>query len=170
MQKTHSSEIFLPTDMKELEKYNFLKNKSYKFMKKAGYEAFKLIKNKYKKKQTAIVLCGPGNNGGDGFIVANYLLKEGYKTKVYTLFNNNRYSGDALLALKNFKGQIQRWYMFKAHSELEINLLNEMPQEFVEYKWATYWHSLASVVPFKRDVYRAVLTEFLPKYIQLNND
>jgi len=120
MQKTHSSEIFLPTDMKELEKYNFLKNKSYKFMKKAGYEAFKLIKNKYKKKQTAIVLCGPGNNGGDGFIVANYLLKEGYKTKVYTLFNNNRYSGDALLALKNFKGQTKN-----------INFLKIVPNSFI---------------------------------------
>ena len=57
--------------------------------------------------------------------------------------------------------------MFKAHSELEINLLNEMPQEFVEYKWVTYWHSLASVVPFIRDVYRDVLTEFLPKYLSL---
>ena len=73
-------------------------------------------------------------------------------------------------SLKNFKGQIQKWYMFKASAELEINLLNEIPQEFVEYKWSTYWHSLASVVPFKRDVYRSVLSEFLPKYIQLHND
>ena len=58
----------------------------------------------------------------------------------------------------------------KANEELKINLLNEMPQEFVEYKWSTYWHSLASVVPFKKDVYRNVLSEFLPKYIQLHND
>ena len=60
--------------------------------------------------------------------------------------------------------------MFKANEELEVNLLNEIPQEFVEYKWSTYWYSLASVVPFKRDVYRRVLIEFLPKYIQLYND
>jgi hypothetical protein len=60
--------------------------------------------------------------------------------------------------------------MFKANVELEINLLNEIPQEFVEYKWSTYWHALASVVPFKREVYRNVLAEFLPKYIQLHND
>jgi len=73
-------------------------------------------------------------------------------------------------SLKNFKGQTQKWYMLKANVELEINLLNEVPQEFVEYKWSAYWHALASVVPFKQDVYRNVLSEFLPAYIQLHND
>ena len=35
-------------------------------------------------------------------------------------------------SLKNFKGQTQKWYMLKANTDLKINLLNEMPQEFVE--------------------------------------
>ena len=73
-------------------------------------------------------------------------------------------------SLKNFKGQIQKWYMLQANTNLEINLLNEIPQEFVEFKWSTYWYCLSCVVPFKRDVYRNILTEFLPKYIQLHND
>ena len=73
-------------------------------------------------------------------------------------------------SLKNFKGQIQKWYMLQANTNLEINLLNEIPQEFIEFKWSTYWYCLSCVVPFKRDVYRNVLTEFLPKYIQLHND
>ena len=73
-------------------------------------------------------------------------------------------------SLKNFKGQIQKWYLLKATENLEINLLNETPQEFVEYKWSTYWYSLASVVPFKQDVYRSVLLEFLPKFIKLHVD
>ena len=73
-------------------------------------------------------------------------------------------------SLKNFKGQTQKWYMLKANAELKINLLNEVPQEFVEYKLSAYWHALASVVPFKQDVYRNVLSEFLPAYIQLHND
>ena len=73
-------------------------------------------------------------------------------------------------SLKNFKGQTQKWFMLKANAELKINLLNEVPQEFVEYKWSAYWHALSSVVPFKQDVYRNVLSEFLPAYIQLHND
>jgi len=59
--------------------------------------------------------------------------------------------------------------MFKANVELEINLLNEIPQEFVEYKWSTYWHALASVVPFKRDVYRNVLMSSCQN-ISMHND
>ena len=120
MQKTHGSEVFLAKDMRQLEKHNFLKNKSFKFMKKAGHEVFRLIKKKYKKKQAAIVLCGPGNNGGDGFIVAGHLLKEGYNTKVYTLSQKDKYTGDALLALKNFKGQVK-----------SISFLKIIPNSFI---------------------------------------
>ena len=53
-------------------------------MKKAGYEVFKFIKVNFKKKQSIIVLCGPGNNGGDGFVIAKNLINRGYKIQVYT--------------------------------------------------------------------------------------
>ena len=56
-------------------------------MKKAGSEVFRLIKKKYKKKQAAIVLCGPGNNGGDGFVIARHLMNRGHNIKVYTFVN-----------------------------------------------------------------------------------
>ena len=73
-------------------------------------------------------------------------------------------------SLKNFSGQKQKWYLLKAKDELKINLSNQIPQEFIDYRWSSYWFALTNVVPFKRDVYRNVLTEFLPKYIQLHND
>ena len=73
-------------------------------------------------------------------------------------------------SLKNFSGQQQKWYLFKAKGDLDINLSNQIPQEFIDYRWSSYWFALTNVVPFKRDVYRNVLTEFLPKYIQLHND
>mgnify|MGYP003319980342 CR=1 FL=1 len=60
--------------------------------------------------------------------------------------------------------------LLKAKGELKINLSNQIPQEFIDYRWSSYWFALTNVVPFKRDVYRNVLTEFLPKYIQLHND
>ena len=56
-------------------------------MKKAGYEVFKFIEENFKKKQSIIVLCGPGNNGGDGFVIAKYLLNKGHKVQVYTLID-----------------------------------------------------------------------------------
>ena len=65
-------------------------------MERAGYKVFQHIKTQYKKKQSVIVLCGPGNNGGDGFVVARYLMNNSYKTTVYTYDSKNIYKGDAL--------------------------------------------------------------------------
>ena len=47
MQNTHGSEVLLSKEMKSFEKSNFLTKNSYSFMKKAGYEVFKFIKDNY---------------------------------------------------------------------------------------------------------------------------
>ena len=45
-------------------------------------------------------------------------------------------------SMKRFKGQTQKWFLFKARAELEINLLNEVEQEFVAHKWVSFWYPL----------------------------
>ena len=108
MQNTHGSEVLSTEEMREFERLNFIKKKSYNFMERAGYEVFKFIKANYKKKQSIIVLCGPGNNGGDGFVVARHLMNNLYKTEVYTYKDKKSYSGDALNAVKKFKGATKK--------------------------------------------------------------
>ena len=70
-------------------------------------------------------------------------------------------------SMKKFKGQTQKWFMLKANIEFEINLLNQMPQEFVAYQWVSFWYPLSHIVSFKKDVYLSVLNEFLPAYIEI---
>jgi ADP-dependent NAD(P)H-hydrate dehydratase / NAD(P)H-hydrate epimerase len=48
------------------------------------------------------LLCGKGNNGGDGFVVARYLKEEAEKVRVYLFANPEELRGDAA---KNF----ERW-------------------------------------------------------------
>ena len=73
-------------------------------------------------------------------------------------------------SMKQFRGQTQKWFLLKARTELEINLLNEVEQEFVEHKWVSFWYPLSHIVPFKKDVYAKVLNEFLATYIAIADD
>lgn len=43
----------------------------------------------------AVVLCGPGNNGGDGYGVASLLGEDGWCVEVFALGDPERVSGDA---------------------------------------------------------------------------
>ncbi len=47
-----------------------------------------------------VVLCGPGNNGGDGYVVARYLHEKGLKTSVIVLARLEKVKGDALTNLE----------------------------------------------------------------------
>ena len=109
----HGSEIFLSEEMKRFEKLNFLKKNSYFFMKKAGLQVFNFIKDNFRKKQPIIVLCGPGNNGGDGFVIARHLKDDGYSVNVYIFVGENNYKGDALRALKEYRGDLKNINLFK---------------------------------------------------------
>jgi ADP-dependent NAD(P)H-hydrate dehydratase / NAD(P)H-hydrate epimerase len=53
------------------------------------------------------VLCGPGNNGGDGFVAAATLAKDGWPVRVALLGRREELRGDALLAAKLWTGALE---------------------------------------------------------------
>lgn len=59
-----------------------------------------------------------------------------------------------------FTGQRQKWFLFQFTGEdKDINLDTQHP-EFSEWKWASKEDVLQLVIPFKRQVYEQVLSEF----------
>lgn len=82
--------ILTSEQMKYAEKMAVEQSESYfSLMKTAGFKCFKKIKKIVSDKQKKItVLCGCGNNGGDGFIIAKHLYDEGYNVGVILVFSN----------------------------------------------------------------------------------
>lgn len=70
---------------------------SLKLMEQAGAKSFKVIKKKYlKNKNTKLfIFIGPGNNGGDGLVVARLALAAGYKVEVFILDSIKKLQGDS---------------------------------------------------------------------------
>lgn len=54
----------------------------------------------------AIVLCGPGNNGGDGFVIARHLQKEGWDITVATEGDFGNLKGDAKTMSARYNGKV----------------------------------------------------------------
>ena len=59
-----------------------------------------------------------------------------------------------------FRGQKQRWFLMRFHGrDDQINIETEHP-EFSEWTWIDPDELIAKIVPFKRDVYSKVMSEF----------
>ena len=92
MKKIYSVEEIQKIEKKEFKR---LKN-SYILMKRAGTNCAKKI-HKSKKNKKFIVLCGPGNNGGDGLVISQVLKKLNQNITLYCL-EHKAYKGDAKIA------------------------------------------------------------------------
>lgn len=70
--------------------------------------------------QRVAVMAGRGNNGGDGFVIARYLLEKGINVTVFLLASAKKVTGDALSNLEWFETLCK---------EKNINGLIEIPDE-----------------------------------------
>ena len=66
--------------------------------------------------------------------------------------------------MNDFKGQKQKWFLFKLIEEVMIDLNNENNPEFDEFDWVDYWKPLDEIVEFKREIYKKVLSELESAY------
>lgn len=72
-------------------------------MERAGKAAFQLLQRRWPVANRIVVLCGVGNNGGDGFVVARLALQAGLEVTLLQFGDPTRIKGDALTCARAFE-------------------------------------------------------------------
>jgi ADP-dependent NAD(P)H-hydrate dehydratase / NAD(P)H-hydrate epimerase len=78
---------------------------SLRLMENAGRAVVAEIVKRFKRCTVAVV-CGPGNNGGDGFVVARLLAAKKWPVRVYLVGERKALKGDAAKMAAKWKGRI----------------------------------------------------------------
>ncbi len=78
----------------------------FELMRRAGAAIAEAVRRRWSPRP-ALVLAGPGNNGGDGFIAAERLQAAGWPVRVALLGRRTALSGDAAEAARHWRGPVE---------------------------------------------------------------
>ena len=105
--------IFNSNDVAQIDKASIdAKGKEFgfKLMKRAALLSFSLLMKQNPK--SISILCGVGNNAGDGYLIGKNAIELGLETQVISIESEEKLSGDAKKAMLAFKlsgGEVNLW-------------------------------------------------------------
>ena len=103
-----STEILTPAEMAEADRLAASSGaNSFELMRSAGAAVVEAARDMTEEGET-LVLCGPGNNGGDGFVAASLLRAGGRNVRIALLGAREALKGDAARAASEYDGPVER--------------------------------------------------------------
>ncbi len=75
-------------------------------MENAGVGVVEVINAHWPDVHHVTVLCGPGNNGGDGYVVARLLAGQGCLVRLVNVLPEQKLQGDAAIAAERYRGEV----------------------------------------------------------------
>jgi hydroxyethylthiazole kinase-like uncharacterized protein yjeF len=97
-------ELLTPTEMGEADRRTIAAGTSgFALMERAGRAVADVVAARHPLGARIVVACGPGNNGGDGYVAARVLRERGYPVRVLRLGSREALSGDAAKAADSWR-------------------------------------------------------------------
>ena len=93
-------------------------------MERAGAAAFRLLQRNWPQARDITVLCGIGNNGGDGYVLARLAREEGFKVHLLQLGDPARLQGSALDRAEAYRaagGRVRGFEAIPARTHLIVD-------------------------------------------------
>ncbi len=75
-------------------------------MENAGAAVVDVISQQWPQAHHVTVLCGPGNNGGDGYVVARLLAGQGCLVQLVNISPGQKLKGDVAIAAARYPGKV----------------------------------------------------------------
>lgn len=91
-------------------------------MRRAGEAAAALIARRWSRRRVAVI-CGPGANGGDGFVVAAALSAAGWPTRLSFIGSREELRGDAAAMASRWRGPFEPLTASLSDAELTVDAL-----------------------------------------------
>lgn len=90
----------------------------YTLMRRAGQAVLDVLSERYPQAKKILVLCGAGNNAGDGYVIARMVQQQGMDVRVVSLIDPEKLQGDARQAY-------QQWHESATLSVNDVALIEE---------------------------------------------
>ena len=102
---TIETRIFSPAKVREMDRIAIqeLGVPGYTLMMRAGQAAFADARDYFPNARRWIVICGAGNNAGDGYVIARLACAAHLDVTVATLSDPDRLTGDAAQAWQDYR-------------------------------------------------------------------
>jgi ADP-dependent NAD(P)H-hydrate dehydratase / NAD(P)H-hydrate epimerase len=101
-------ELLSPAEMAEADRLTIADGTpGMTLMETAGRAVAEAVAGRHPPRTGIVVVAGPGNNGGDGFVAARLMAERGYRVRLLLLGERDKLKGDAAAAARQWTGPIE---------------------------------------------------------------
>jgi NAD(P)H-hydrate epimerase len=116
----YSAEQVRELDRIAIEEFDIL---GYTLMHRAATYSYQTLKQKWPNAKSITVLCGGGNNAGDGYVLAGLAKEDGKQVSVYYLSDPKKLNGDAVTAYKYLQASNINPSKFSSKNVIDVEVI-----------------------------------------------